>query len=155
VALFHASRGNLVTGASGTIDVSKLSTLRKAMRTAKGLSGKPINVVPKFLLVHPDRETEAEQVLATSLATKAADVNPFGGKLELLVEARLPSVSRWYLAADPATVDSLEYAYLQGSEGPQIETRAGFEVDGVETKVRLDFGAGFLDWRGWQQNAGA
>ena len=48
----------------------------------------------------------------------------------------------------------LTYAYLAGSEGPQIETRAGFEVDGVETKVRLDYGAGFEDWRAWYTNGG-
>ena len=29
-----------------------------------------------------------------------------------------------------------------------------FEVDGVQIKVRLDFGGGFVDWRGWQTNAG-
>ena len=48
----------------------------------------------------------------------------------------------------------LEYAYLAGAPGPQIETRVGFEVDGVQLKVRLDFGGGFVDWRGWYTNAG-
>jgi hypothetical protein len=43
---------------------------------------------------------------------------------------------------------------LQGSEGPQVTTRAGFEVDGVEIKVSLDFGAAFLDWRSWYKNDG-
>jgi len=28
-------------------------------------------------------------------------------------------------------------------------------VDGVEIRVILDFGAGFIDHRGWFQNAGA
>ena len=37
----------------------------------------------------------------------------------------------------PAQIDGLEYAYLAGAPGPQTETRAGFEVDGVEVKVRL------------------
>ena len=62
---------------------------------------------------------------------------------------------RWWLVASPAEVDGLEYAHLAGAPGPQIETRTGFTVDGVETKVRLDFGAGLVDWRGWYTNAGA
>lgn len=153
--LFHATRNNSVTGATGAIDVTKLSQARLAMRRQKGLAGRAINVVPKFLIVPPERETEAEQILAAIQATASTDVNVFSGKMELLVESRLSSALRWYIAADPASVDGLEYAYLQGSEGPQIETRTGFEVDGVETKVRLDFGAAFLDWRSWWTNSGA
>ena len=42
----------------------------------------------------------------------------------------------------PAEIDGLEYAYLAG--GPQIETKAGWDIDGVEIRVLLDFGAGFI-----------
>jgi len=152
--LFHASHSNLA-GVGALLSVASLSLARLAMRTQKGLSGKPINVTPKYLIVHPAMETQAEQLLATLQANTTADVNPFGGKLTLLVEARLPSVQRWYVAADPAQVEGLEYAYLQGEEGPQVETKAGFEVDGMQFKVRLDFGAAFLDHRAWYMNPGA
>jgi hypothetical protein len=152
--LFHALHGNLA-GSNATITEDSLSAARLAMRIQKGLSGKPINVAPKFLIVPPHLETQAEKLLAAIQATNTGDVNPFGGKMELLVEARLTSSTRWYIAADPASVDGLEYAYLQGEEGPQIETKAGFEVDGMQFKVRLDFGAAFLDHRGWYTNAGA
>ena len=36
-------------------------------------------------------------------------------------------------------------AFLEGEPGPQIESQNGFRIDGVEIKVRLDFGAGFVD----------
>lgn len=153
-ALFHASHGNLA-GSGAVLSVASLSEARLAMRTQKGLSGTPINVTPKYLIVPPALETAAEQLLATLQANTTADVNPFGGKLTLLVEARLPSATRWYVAADPAQVEGLEYAYLQGEEGPQVETKAGFEVDGMQFKVRLDFGAAFLDHRSWYMNPGA
>jgi phage major head subunit gpT-like protein/phage head maturation protease len=152
--LFHASHNN-IAGSAATLSITSLSAARLAMRTQKGLSGKPINVAPKFLIVPPHLETAAEQLLALIQATNSDDVNPFGGKLELLVEARLKSATRWYIAADPANVDGLEYAYLQGEEGPQLETKAGFEVDGMQFKVRLDFGGAFLDHRGWYTNEGA
>ena len=39
-------------------------------------------------------------------------------------------------------------------DGVYIETRMGFDVDGVEIKARLDFGAKAIDWRGLFKNAG-
>ena len=42
-----------------------------------------------------------------------------------------------------------------GGEGAYIETRNGFDVDGVEIKCRLDFGAKAIDWRGLYKNPGA
>lgn len=150
--VFHAAHGNL--GAAAALSSTALSSARLAMRRQTGINGRPISVAPKFLLVPPELETEAETILAAIQPTKTADVNPFGGKLELLVEARLVDAARWYVTADPATIEGLEYSYLQGSEGPQTESRAGFEVDGVEVKVRLDYGAAFLDGRGWHMNEG-
>jgi phage major head subunit gpT-like protein/phage head maturation protease len=152
--LFHADHGNIAdTAAAITID--SLAVARLKMRKQKGLAGRPINVRPRFLVVPPEKELEAEQVLASIQATTAEDVNPFGGKLDLLVETRLSSATRWYLVSDPATTEGLEYSYLQGEEGPQIETKQGFEIDGMAFKVRLDFGAAFLEHRGWFRNAGA
>jgi hypothetical protein len=145
-ALFHATHGNVGTA---DIDVTSLSAARLAMRRQKGLIAEPIAVTPKFLLVPPDKETRAEQLLASLAAADVDDVNPFTAKLTLIVEPRLTDTGRWYISADPAEIDGLEYAYLEGEPGPQIETQAGFDIDGVKTKVRLDFGAGFVDWRGW------
>jgi len=82
-----------------------------------------------------------EKALSAVQAAKTDDVNPFTS-LTLVVEPRLTSATRWYVVADPALIDGLEYAYLEGAPGPQIETKVGFEVDGMQVKVRLDFGAG-------------
>ncbi len=60
----------------------------------------------------------------------------------------------WYLIADPAQIDTVEYCYLEGQQGVYIETKQGFEIDGVEIKARMDFGAAALDYRGMQKNAG-
>lgn len=151
--LFHADHGNVGSFASG-LGSDSLSAVRLAMRKQKGLAGRPINVTPKFLIVPPELETSANRLLALIHPTTSDDVNPFASSLVLLVEARLTSATRWYVAADPAIIEGLEYSYLQGEEGPQVETRAGFEVDGIEFKVRLDFGAAFLDWRSWQMDPG-
>ncbi|MER3352471.1 MAG: Mu-like prophage major head subunit gpT family protein [Hoeflea sp. D1-CHI-28] len=154
-ALFHADHGNLEASTAAAPGLATLGNARLAMRKQTGLAGRPINVQPKFLIVPPEHEILAEQVLAAINPATSDDVNPFAGKLQLLVEARFSSATRWYVSADPMAVEGLEYSYLQGEEGPQIETRAGFEVDGMEFKVRLDFGAAFLDHRGWFMNPGA
>jgi hypothetical protein len=152
-ALFHVDHKN--KAASGAaITVASLSLARTSMRKQVGLAGQAIDISPRFILVSPDKETGAEQVLTSLNPTKAEDTNPFAGKLAIAVDARLTG-NRWYVSADPANVDGLEFAYLEGEEGVVIETKAGFEVDGVQIKARVDFGAGFVDWRGWYANAGA
>lgn len=153
MTLFHAGHGNIA--AAGTaLSVASLGEARLKMRKQKGLAGRPINVRPRYLVVPPEQELAAEQLLASITPATSDDVNPFGGKLELLVETRLTSATRWYLVSDPATTEGLEYSYLQGEEGPQIETKQGFEIDGMAFKVRLDFGAAFLEHRGWFRNNG-
>ncbi|MFN3994296.1 MAG: prohead protease/major capsid protein fusion protein [Tabrizicola flagellatus] len=153
-ALFHADHGN--KAASGAvISDTTLSAARLALRTQKGIDGRIIRVTPKNLLVPPALETVAEKWLATIAPATAADVNPFSGAMSLVVEPRLTSATRWYVTADPGEIDGLEFAYLSGNEGPQVESRSGWDVDGVEIRVILDFGAGFIDHRGWFQNPGA
>ena len=63
--------------------------------------------------------------------------------------------TNWYTAADPSSIDTIEYCYLEGQQGVYIETRQGFEVDGVEIKARLDFAAAAIDYRGLQKNTAA
>ena len=149
--VFSAAHGNISTITMDPI-VSALTAARLAMRQQKGLSGQFINVVPRFLIVGPNLESTAEKLLADLAAATVDEVNPFSGRLTLLVEPRLPN-GHWYVAADPAVISGLEYATLEGSPGPQIETRAGFEVDGVQIRVRLDFGAGWVDHRPWFRHA--
>lgn len=151
--LFDSAHGN-IAGAAGALSVATLHAARLAMRKQTGLNGKPINAVPKFLLVAPEQETLAEQVLAELNATTVAEQNPFAGRLTLAVDPRLTAPA-WYLFADPATLPVLEYAYLSSAQGPQIASREGFDVLGMEFRVVLDFGAGATDWRGAYKNEGA
>jgi hypothetical protein len=65
------------------------------------------------------------------------------------------SATAWYLAANPNSVDTIEYCYLDGAEGPVIESEVGFEVDGMSWKCRLDFAAKAIDFRGLLKSAGA
>ena len=43
---------------------------------------------------------------------------------------------------------------MNGVETPRLETRQGFDVDGIEYKVAFDCGVSALDFRGVFKNAG-
>lgn len=157
VALFHADHGNLAA-ASAALDIAPLGLARAAMRKQTSLDGRVINVTPRYLLVPAALEVKAQQYTSSAyVSAKSADINPFAGALVPIVEPRLDAASdkSWYLAADPAQIDTIEYCYLDGNEGVYIETRNGFEVDGMEIKARLDFAAKAIDHRGLFKNAGA
>jgi phage major head subunit gpT-like protein len=153
VALFHSSHGNLA-GSGTAIDEAGLKAAKAAMRKQTSAEGTVLNLMPRFLIVGPDKEVEAQKMLTAVTPNATSGVNVFSNSLELIVEARLTG-NQWYLAADPALIDTIDLASLEGQEGVYTETRVGFEVDGVETKARVDRVAKALDWRGLYKNPGA
>lgn len=157
VALFHATHANL-TGTGTAISVDSLGVARASMRKQTTPKGAVMNLQPKFLIVPAAKETLAAQLTSQAyVSAKSADINPFAGALQVISEARLDanSTTAWYLVADNAQIDTIEYCYLEGQNGVYIETRQGFEVDGMEIKARLDFAAKAIDHRGVYKNVGA
>jgi hypothetical protein len=163
-ALFHANHSNL-SGTSDAISVASIGAGRAAMRKQFGVDGSTlINVVPAWLIVPPAKETLADQFVSTNLlASQSSSVNPFAGRLQVISEPRLEvgigavsgSNVAWYLAANPDQIDVLEIAYLEGENGPVVESRLGFDVDGLEIKCRHDVAAKVIDYRGLYKNPGA
>lgn len=150
----NAGRLNMAA-TGGALSVATLGTARQAMRDQKGLDGiTPLNLVPKHLVVGSAEETTAEQVLHELSAVQVSEVNPFAGKLTLHVEPRL-SGTAWRLFADPAVLPTISYGYLIGAGGPVVKQREGWEVDGLEIKVRLDFACGIESPKGTYLNPGA
>jgi hypothetical protein len=161
-ALFSTAHGNLAA-TPAAIDTQPLSDARLAMRLSKNQNGQPIAVTPKYLLVPATQETAGQKALSGVYPPVIANTNPFDGMLELVVDPRLDAAGgqntkSWYTFADPGVAPVLEYSYLSGAEGPQIETRVGFsggaDIDGAETLVRLDYGAGVIGSVGCYKNAG-
>lgn len=160
-ALFHADHENLATGAGSSLQLSSLKSARTAMRKQKGLQGEELNLAPNFLIVPASLEQDAYQLTSSNyVPAKQGDVNEFraGGRtaVEPIIEPILDAASEaaWYLASNNSQVDTVEYCYLDGAEGPVIESQAGFEIDGVTWKCRLDFAAAAIDFRGLQKGAG-
>lgn len=163
VALFHADHGNLGTAAdlADALDptaANPIAEMRKLMTLQKGLEGQYITVRPRYLIVPPSLEEAAIKITSANfVASKGVDQNVFGPSLIPISEPRLEDASStaWFGAAEPTTIDTIEYAFLEGHEGVFTETKQGFEVDGVQVKCRHVFGAKAIDWRGLFKNAGA
>ncbi len=153
--IFDASHGN-VAGSGGAINTATLAAARAAMRKQKTKAGEFLNLTPEYLVVGPDKELEAFQFTSSVyVPAKNADINDArNASLTVIVDARITG-NQWYLYAAPGAVDTFEYAYLEGEQGVFTETREGFEVDGMEIKARLVFGAGWIDYRGAYKNPGA
>jgi hypothetical protein len=105
------------------------------------------------LIVPSALETLAEKTITAIQARAVADVNVFAF-LSLVVEPRLTGTA-WYLAADPASIEGLEYCYLEGEQGPQVFSEVGFDIDGLRLKCRLDYGGGWVEHRGFWKQPGA
>jgi len=157
LTLFHTNHGN-VASSGGAISVQTLDTARAALRRQKGLDGAVIvDSDPRFLIVPVARQTAAEQVTASITPAQTSNVNPFAGRLAVLADPHLDdaSTTAWYVAADPTNVPVFEFAYLEGAQGPQTEQETDFDRDVLKFKIRLDVGAGVVDWRGIYKNPGA
>lgn len=159
--LFHSGHANLA-GTGAVISLDSLSAGRSAMRKQKGLQGENLNTSPSFLLVPPDLEQIAYQYTSQNYQpTQPGQINEFrsGGRSALtpIVDPDLgdSSATAWYLAADGSTVDTVEYCYLDGSEGVYLETQMDFDSDGLKVKARLDFAAKAIDSLGLYKNPGA
>lgn len=154
-ALFHASHGNLLA-ATSTLTLENMGKVRGAMRKQKDLDGKTqLNLAPAYLIVPSDLEQSAYQFTSSNYAPATmTDVNEFraGGRtaVEPIVEPLLDEVSAaaWFMAARSGQIDTVEYAYVDGSEGVRTETFASEDIDGVKVRATLDFAAKVIDWRG-------
>lgn len=164
-ALFSgtAGRDNLITGAGSALSsITPLGDLRRKMRLMKGRQGEELNLYPSYLIVPAALEQAAYQYTSSQFvpATSAA-INEFraGGRtaLEPIVESVLDasSATQYYLAADPSMIDTVEFCYLDGYEGPRLTTNTPFDYQAVEFKVELDFATSVIDFRGLARSNGA
>lgn len=157
IALFDTKHGN-VAGTGEALSVKAIAKAITAMRRQKGITGDAtLNITPKYLVVPPELEMVAYQIVNSTAAVDGVNsgvVNPYKGRFVVVADAELTDPDAWYLVADATQHDTIEVTYLNGVETPRLETRQGFDVDGIEYKVAFDCGVSALDFRGVYKNAG-
>lgn len=171
-ALFHANHGNL---GSTALSVSSYVAARTAMRKQSELnSGERLGALtaPKYLLVPPDLEITALQVLGSDLDYTyalsngtAAPANPLAeegstrtarmqfARDRVIVVDLWTDTNNWAAVADPLLYPSIGLGFRYGRT-PEIFSVASptaglmFSNDVMPVKVRFFFAAGPTDWRG-------
>ena len=147
----NTNHGNFPAASGTPISATTLSAARRALREALSPDGFEINANLAHIVVSSVGEVDFDQLLNGMYVptSQATAVTPRMRQVQLHIEPLVSATKRdWYGFADYNQVDTFEYAYLAGSEGPRLEQRMGFEVEGIELKVALDFGVGVIDHRG-------
>lgn len=155
VDLFHATHKNLI--AASAISTDAVDKMRVAMGLQK-LGDVPLNIRLAYLLVPLALEGTARVTRDSEFEVGGnndkSTPNSVRGTFEVISDARLDvhSAAKWYGAASPGINDTIEVQYLDGVETPALEQQAGWMVDGVQFKVRLDAGVKALDFRTLARN---
>lgn len=153
-ALFHNDHGNL---SSGAINVANLGKAKAKMARQKNIGGKEsLNIQPAFLIVPPELEVTAAQLITSVVdPTKAnATPNPFANRLTVVADPELTDTDEWYLAAAPGVLPCVEVTYLNGQEQPTMESAVQFDTLGIKWRIYLDFGVNLIDYRGLLKSTG-
>ncbi len=158
--LFSNGHGNMPATVALANTVAGANAVQAAMAIIKKATepgtGEKMGIVPKYLLVPPDLEFVAQQLIRSAqiwpVSTNGGGtVNPVGS-LELIVEPFLTSASAWYVMADPQAAPVVEVGFLDGKQAPDLlmkradtvnlaggEDPYGYEFDEIFYKVRFDF----------------
>lgn len=151
-SVFHADHANY-TASGAALSIDTLSAGRTSIRRQKDKTGTALNIAPKYLLVSPEQETLARQLIMSETAlgqSNAGVINPFRNSMDIIVESEL-STAAWYLAAQRRT---LKVGYLQGTNRRPIVNEKSRDLSGVEYECVFDFGVFAEDYRGLYKNNG-
>jgi len=152
--IFDAAHNNYdATGA--VLSTDSLAAARTKMMRQKDFDGKQLRILPKFLLVPPELEVPALQILNSTAKVEAQNsgvANPFRGAFDLVSDAELEDAKAWYLAAAKKTI---KVGHLKGTDGkPIVEEIGRSTIDGLEYAIVFDFGVTAEDFRGLYKNNG-
>lgn len=154
-ALFHNNHKNL---SAVDINVAGLGAMKAKMARQTNIGGKEkLNIQPAFLIVPPELEVTAAQLISSVVdPTKAnATPNPFANRLSVVADPELTSDKEFYLAAAAGYCPTIEVTYLNGVETPTMESAVQFDTLGIKWRIYHDVGVNLLDFRGLAKSSGA
>lgn len=166
VALFNADRtdgSNYYVNAAANLSSVSLAKAKELLRKVKQ-NGREINIVPRFLVVPPELEQTALELVNSSHIVsgstgKNPSINTHQGTLTVIVEPRLSGATNgataWYLVADKSRARSLQVSFLRGQSAPTIERLQMSSPLTMGWLAYHDVGVDAIDWRGIFRSKGA
>jgi len=172
-SFFGTGNDNYDSGSDTALDAAGLSRAVAMLMGQTDANGKPISVVPKWLVTSPSQKGQADRLYAAAtLMTGGSNTSTSGalpagnehfGRYLPLVSAYINNASYtgssdtlYYLWSDPNDVATAGIAFLNDQESPTVETEAAdFSTLGIQFRGYLDVGACLIDSRGAVLFAGA
>jgi hypothetical protein len=159
IALFHSSHGNLA-GTGAVVSVTTLEAARQAMAIQMDIGGNDyLDLRPALWLGGMSAGGVArvanEAQYDPDTANKLQMPNRVRGLFRDVIDTPRISGTEWYTFADPNEAPVIEVGFLNGEQAPFLDNQVGFDVDGLQWKVRLDYGVAAIDYRGAYKNGGA
>ena len=140
-AIFHSSHNNVV--ATGGIGLASLAAGVSLLRQQTAIGGRFIQQTPSALIVHPDKEGAARQLLTdTIVPAQSSNVNPWAG-LQVAVEPRLNGDYAYLVASGSRA--PLELGRL--GQAPQLTSEIQFETGAFRSKAEHAFGVAVSEHR--------
>ena len=157
--VFHADHANI--GSASAPDVTGITDARTLMRKQKGLTAAAgrLGIKPKYVVAPLKYELGLAQIMgqANYVPNTTDEIVPgYIRGMEYVISDVIDEESTqvWYGVADPAVIECIVVARLQGGQSFRVFQKEGWNVDGMEWKVRHWFGAGIVDYRGLYRNPG-
>lgn len=159
-ALMNDSFGN-INDTGSALSVAGLEADRVTMASQKDPSNNEILMLrPDTLLIPIGLEGEAKVINRSTTDPTIIAGNPTGrpnisaGLFKNIVGTPRITGTRRYLFSREQGVDSFKMVFLNGSQVPMMEQRPGWDIDGIEWKLRHDFNVQGFDPKGVVTNAG-
>jgi phage major head subunit gpT-like protein len=154
VALFHATHGNLSTGA---FSAAEYMVGRGFMRvqTAAG-SGKRIGLLPRYLIIPIDLDEAAYNAFRQDTNIEPRQVATEQVRPTIITVPYWTDANNWYQMASPMDTPTIEIGFLDGREEPEIFVQDSPDVGSMFTndkrtyKIRHVYGGAVLEYRGFQ-----
>ncbi len=153
-ALFNTTDANLGTTA---LSYASAVAARIAFRKLTALgNARRIGLLPKFMLVPPDLEATALQILKSEKDPDNAEngINILQNAFTPIVVNSWTDTNNWYLLADPNECTVIQLHYYRGQRTPQLFTAdsessgALFTNDTIRYKTRFFCAKLIVDFRG-------
>lgn len=143
------------TAASGNaLSITSLKTAAASYRKLTDADGNPLGISPAYLLVSPENEIAAAELMSGSLlitgenATRT-NVNVLAGRYQVVASSYLTSASTWWLVANPGELPCMEVAFLNGQRTPTVQqAEADFDTLGIMVRGHFSFGVAKAESKG-------
>lgn len=157
--LFHDDHGNMLSSGAAP-SVAQFEAMRLAMAVQKEPGANDYLDLRPSIWLGPIGLGGAARVVNQSqydvdVSNKFQVPNKVVGLFGQIVDTARLTGTAYYALCNPADEPVLEVSFLDGVQTPFMESEQTFNVDGLQWKIRLDYGVHAVGWRGIIKNPGA